>query len=47
MKIHYNANKKIEKSCLSSSYNNNVLKLRITSLDIISRKKIQQPNIRK
>ena len=39
MKIHYNANKKIEKNCLSSSYNNNVLKLRITSLDIISRKK--------
>ena len=45
--IHYNANKKIEKKCLSISYNNNVLKLCITSLDIISHKKIQQPNIRK
>ena len=38
---------KIEKNCLSSIYNNNVLKLCITSLDIISRKKIQQTNIRK
>ena len=36
-----------QKYCLSSSYNNNVLKLCITSLDIISHKKIQQPNIRK
>ena len=27
---------KIEKNCLSSSYNNNVLKLCITSLDIVS-----------
>ena len=36
-----------QKNCLSSSYNNNVLKLCITSLDIISHKKIQQPNIRK
>ena len=39
MKIHYNANKTIEKNCLSSSYNNNVLKLCITSLDIVSHKK--------
>ena len=39
MKIYYNANKKIEKNCLSSSYNNNDLKLCITSLDIISHKK--------
>ena len=28
-----------QKNCLSSSYNNNVLKLCITSLDIVSRKK--------
>ena len=38
---------KIEKYCLSSSYNNNVLKLCITSLDIVNHKKIWQPNIRK
>ena len=38
MKIHYNANKKTLKNCPSSSYNNNVLKLCITSLDIVSRK---------
>ena len=38
---------KIEKNCLSSSYNDNVLKLCITSLDIVSHKKIWQPNIRK
>ena len=45
--LFFKAMVKIEKNCLSSSYNNNVLKLCITSLDIVIHKKIWQPNIRK
>ena len=47
IEIHYNANKKIEKYYLSSTYNNNVLKLCIISLDIMDCYKNTAPNIRK
>ena len=45
MEIHFNANKKNEKYCLSSNYHNNVLKLSIISLDIINCYESTAPNI--
>ena len=45
LEIHNNANKKIKKYCLSSKYNNPVLKLCIISLDIINHYENTGPNI--